>query len=156
VPLVDVVVECPLHDSFRVRQVAGIFDLPSRKSVGERFSVSVPGVDEEWDIGVMVGPSGSGKSTVAKAAFGDHLYQGGDWPVDRAIVDGFGDTPIRQITSVLTSVGFSSPPSWVKPYAVLSNGEKFRCDLARALLRGENNRDGDGYFSQFPSTTSWF
>jgi GNAT superfamily N-acetyltransferase len=35
---------------------------------------------------------------------------------------------------MLTAVGFSSPPAWVKPYAVLSNGEKFRCDLARALL----------------------
>ncbi len=34
---------------------------------------------------------------------------------------------------MLTAVGFSSPPSWVKPYAVLSRGEQFRCDLARAL-----------------------
>ena len=30
-------------------------------------------------------------------------------------------------------MGFSSPPSWLKPYAVLSNGEQFRCDLAWAL-----------------------
>ena len=34
----------------------------------------------------------------------------------------------------LTSVGFASPPSWLKPYSVLSNGEKMRCDLARAIL----------------------
>jgi len=32
------------------------------------------------------------------------------------------------------SVGFSSPPSWLKPYAVLSNGERMRADLARAIL----------------------
>ena len=37
---------------------------------------------------------------------------------------------------MLTVVGFSSPPSWIKPYSVLSNGEQFRCDLARALLDG--------------------
>jgi len=39
---------------------------------------------------------------------------------------------------MFTAVGFSSPPSWLKPYAVLSNGEKMRVDLARALLE---NRD---------------
>ena len=49
------------------------------------------------------------------------------------VVDCFGSLSIRQITSLLTAVGFSSPPSWIKPYHVLSGGEKFRCDLARAL-----------------------
>jgi GNAT superfamily N-acetyltransferase len=33
-------------------------------------------------------------------------------------------------------VGFSSPPAWIRPYAVLSGGERFRCDLARALAGG--------------------
>jgi hypothetical protein len=51
------------------------------------------------------------------------------------VIDCFGDLPIKQIAQTLSAVGFSSPPSWVKPYAVLSNGEKFRCNLARALLR---------------------
>jgi len=35
---------------------------------------------------------------------------------------------------MFNSVGFSSPPSWLKPYHVLSNGEKMRVDLARSLL----------------------
>ncbi len=43
---------------------------------------------------------------------------------------------MRQITGLLTAVGFSSPPSWIKPYGVLSNGEQFRCDLARGLAEG--------------------
>ena len=92
--------------------------------------------DEPWQIGVIVGPSGSGKSTIARHAFGPALYAGGDWPANQAIVDGFGDLEGKLITQTLTAVGFSSPPAWVKPYEVLSNGEKFRCDLARALLRG--------------------
>jgi GNAT superfamily N-acetyltransferase len=50
------------------------------------------------------------------------------------VVDCFGDRPIKEIVGVLTAVGFSSPPSWIKPYQVLSGGEQFRCDLARALL----------------------
>lgn len=32
------------------------------------------------------------------------------------------------------SVGFASAPNWLRPYNVLSNGEKMRCDLAYALL----------------------
>lgn len=35
---------------------------------------------------------------------------------------------------MLNAVGFSSPPAWVRPWHVLSNGERFRCDLAKALL----------------------
>ena len=45
---------------------------------------------------------------------------------------------VEQITSAFNSVGFSSPPSWLKPYSVLSNGQKMRVDLARAIL--ENNK----------------
>jgi GNAT superfamily N-acetyltransferase len=41
---------------------------------------------------------------------------------------------IEQITNAFNSVGFSSPPSWLKPYSVLSNGQKMRVDLARAIL----------------------
>ncbi len=134
-PIVDALVECPVFDSFRVRQVAGLFDLPLSTRVAERFRFEVPGAEEEWSIGIIVGPSGSGKSTIARQVFGEALYSASEWPTDRAVIDGFGDLPIKQITQTLTAVGFSSPPSWVKPYAVLSNGEKFRCDLARSMLQ---------------------
>src|SRR5262249_12178518 len=40
---------------------------------------------------------------------------------------------IKDVTMLLSSVGFSSPPSWVRPFAVLSNGEQFRATLARSL-----------------------
>ncbi len=86
-----------------------------------------------WQIGLIVGPSGSGKSTIARALFGDRMYRPRDWPADRAVIDGLGARPIKEITRLFTAVGFSSPPSWIKPYHVLSNGEQFRCDLARAL-----------------------
>lgn len=44
------------------------------------------------------------------------------------------DKSIKDITKAFTSVGFASPPSWLKPYSVLSNGEKMRCDLAKSIL----------------------
>ncbi|MEM9187015.1 MAG: GNAT family N-acetyltransferase [Planctomycetota bacterium] len=136
--------ETPLRDTFRVQQVAGMFDVPLADRLTERFSVELPEPDEDWRIGLVVGPSGSGKSTVAREAFGAELYTGADWPADQAVIDAFGETAVREVVELLTAVGFSSPPSWIKPYGVLSNGEKFRCDLARALLAERRGADAEG------------
>jgi GNAT superfamily N-acetyltransferase len=132
-PVIAANVSCPVHDSFRVQQVAGMFDVPLEAKSTRAFSVEVPGLDEEWQIGLIVGPSGSGKSTIARHAFGNSLAAEQDWPEDRAVVDCFGTLTAKQITGLLTAVGFGSPPAWVRPYRVLSRGEQFRCDLARAL-----------------------
>lgn len=132
----DVVVECPVFDSFRVQQVAGMFDVPLVDRSTERFSVELPAAEEDWQVGLIVGPSGSGKSSVARQCFADELYRAADWPEDRAVIDCFGELPVRQVTELFTAVGFGSAPAWVKPYRVLSCGEQFRCDLAKALSIG--------------------
>jgi GNAT superfamily N-acetyltransferase len=146
---------CPVRDSFHVRQVAGMFDVPLEAKLQQRFEVELPGPNEAWQIGLIVGPSGSGKSTIARQAFGEQVYAAGEWSADRAVVDGFGEASIKQITGLLTAVGFSSPPSWIKPYDVLSGGEKFRCDLARALARGWRNAESSAppivVFDEFTS-----
>lgn len=140
---IEATVECPVFDSFRVQQVAGMFDVPLSRRAVQQFRVEVPDDlrQRQWRLGLIVGPSGSGKSTMARAMFRDGVYQPREWPRDRAVVDGFGDRPIKEITGLLTAVGFSSPPSWVKPYHVLSNGEQFRCDLARALAQAGGSEE---------------
>jgi hypothetical protein len=135
-PTVRATVSCPVRDSFRVQQVAGIFGLAVNERAVERFEVDVPGANENWQIGLIVGPSGSGKSTIACRAFSNRIYAGAAWPDRRAVVDCFGDLSIRHVIELFTAVGFSSPPSWLKPYGVLSGGERFRCDLARCLSVG--------------------
>jgi len=149
-PDINVTVQCPVYDSFRVQQVAGMFDVPLAERATETFSVSIPDWGAGWKIGLIVGPSGSGKTTIARELFGDRLYRRQDWPADRAVVDCLGERPIREITGLFTAVGFSSPPSWIKPYQVLSGGEQFRCDLARALALA--GRSGDVVaFDEFTS-----
>lgn len=138
-PDLEVTVDCPVYDSFRVQQVAGMFDVPLGERSTETFSVELPGDDEEWSIGLVVGPSGSGKSTIAREAYQKELYDPPAWPADKAVIDCFGELLVRKVVELFTAVGFGSPPSWVKPYAVLSNGERFRCDLARALAKGAEN-----------------
>jgi GNAT superfamily N-acetyltransferase len=144
VPRVEITVDCPVFDSFRVQQVAGMFDVPLASRAASRFVVELPELGDDWRIGLIVGPSGSGKTTLARRLFGDRLHRPGAWPRDRAVIDGLGERPIREITGLFTAVGFSSPPGWIKPYHVLSTGEQFRCDLARALASdGELGRQGD-------------
>jgi hypothetical protein len=135
-PTCDVTVSCPIHESFRVQQVAGMFDLPLEQKASERFQVEIPDAAEDWRIGLIVGPSGSGKSTVARQSYSDQLYRGAEWPRDQAVVDAIDGMSVRHVVDLFTAVGFGSPPSWIKPYHVLSGGEQFRCDLARALARG--------------------
>jgi GNAT superfamily N-acetyltransferase len=131
----EITVSCPVFDSFRVQQVAGMFDVPLAEKCTERFRVELPSIAEHWEVGLIVGPSGSGKSTIAREFYGGELYTESDWPTDKAVIDCFGDIPVRRVVEIFTAVGFSSPPSWIKPYQVLSCGERFRCDLAKALSR---------------------
>ncbi|MCL2005489.1 MAG: GNAT family N-acetyltransferase [Planctomycetaceae bacterium] len=127
---------CPIYPSYRVHQVAGLFDVPLADKAERTLQFDTPPLDADWNIGCIVGPSGSGKSTIARHLFKQNYSTGYDWQNDRAVIDNFADLPIKDIIQMLTLVGFSSPPSWLKPYRVLSNGEKFRCDLAQALLQG--------------------
>jgi GNAT superfamily N-acetyltransferase len=164
--LIEVQLECPVFDSFRVKQVAGMFDVPLAKKLREQFAVDVPPLDFDWHIGVIVGPSGSGKTTLARKLFGKQFIEHVPWPADRAVIDCFDlispsvdESPrdsklsIQQIAGLLTAVGFSSPPSWVKPYYVLSGGERFRCDLAKALSKGfaeQSSDDGENNIGRPP------
>jgi ABC-type ATPase with predicted acetyltransferase domain len=83
---------------------------------------------KQFKIGVIVGSSGSGKSTLLKN-FG--LEENPIWETNKSILSHF-ESPEDGINK-LSSVGLNSVPSWYKPYHVLSNGEKFRADLARKI-----------------------
>lgn len=143
-PIVEAEVSCPVRDSFRVRQVAGMFDAPIAERATFRVRAETPSLDEPWEIGLVVGPSASGKSTLARAAFGDAVYRPADWPRDVAVIDALGDAPIKQTVALLAAVGLNSPPAWIKPHHALSNGEQFRCDLARALAHAAREALGPG------------
>ena len=131
----EVRLECELHESFRTAQLCGMFDLKPEEKLRERFSVERPPQSDDWRIGLVVGPSGSGKTTLAQQLWPAALVKGFKWPADAAVIDGFPEShSIKDVTLALSAVGFSSPPSWLKPFHVLSNGERFRCELARALL----------------------
>jgi ABC-type ATPase involved in cell division len=118
----------------RVMQLEGIFDVPPAEKSALSWDVELPIENKPWNIGLIVGPSGCGKSTIARELFADSVLSGFDWPADMAIVDCFPPQLLmKDVVQLLNSVGFSSPPSWLRPFAVLSNGEQFRVTMARVL-----------------------
>jgi hypothetical protein len=118
----------------RVIQLEGIFDV-SKASESLVEIKKIPDSLGEWTIGLVVGHSGSGKTSIAREKWGDCIVDEYEWDADKSIVDSFDKSlTMREITGALSSVGFSSPPAWMRPYRVLSNGEKFRANMARALV----------------------
>ena len=125
---------CPIQNSFRIQQIAGMFDMPVADQATRHITFETPALAADWKIGLIVGPSGSGKSTIARYLFGEDAMHKHRWPREAAVIDSLGKHPIKTITHALIAVGFGSPPSWLKPYHILSTGEQLRVNLARALL----------------------
>jgi GNAT superfamily N-acetyltransferase len=123
-----------VHRSGRVLQMSGIFDLPPATKSEVAWQVDLDLDARPWNIGLIVGPSGAGKSTIAREVFKAAVVDRFDWPEDHSVLDAFPETMgIKDITGLLSSVGFSSPPAWLRPFHVLSTGEQFRVFVARAL-----------------------
>jgi len=132
-PTFDIIKEIKPKKSFRIASVMGKFDLQSNH-ITERFKGSID-IDNDWQIGLIVGKSGTGKTTISKQLFPESYITNFDYKSESILDDMPKDCSIEEITNTFSSVGFSSPPSWLKPYQVLSNGEKMRVDLANAILQ---------------------
>ena len=125
---------CTDFSSYRAARVKSLFNVDS----GANFEhvAELPIEDDAWKVGLVVGPSGSGKTSIGRRVFGDAAaIFAPTWPNDRPIVDAVmpdGDH-FDAVTAALAAVGLGSVPAWLRPYPVLSNGEKFRADLARLI-----------------------
>jgi len=131
-PNFNIVKTVELSDSFRVRSTLDMFTMTNEK-VSENFKGEFD-LDFDWNVGCIVGASGTGKTTVAKELFSSGYIVDFKYKEMSVLDDMPKDKSLKDIHQAFTSVGFSSPPDWLKPYWVLSNGQKMRVDLARSLL----------------------
>ena len=91
---------------------------------------------EQGEYVVLCGASGSGKTSIGKQIFGENkiVNLSDGWNIDRPIVDDIApDGDFNTVTGLLASVGLGDVPAWLRPFAVLSNGEQFRAGLARLI-----------------------
>lgn len=118
----------------RTLQLSSMFDIPASERSAVHFDVHMPLSEKPWQIGLIVGPSGCGKSTIARELFHSAVVSGYKWSRNHSVLDDFPFAmSIKDVSKLLGAVGFNSPPSWMRPYHVLSTGEQFRVTIARAL-----------------------
>lgn len=146
-PSAKFVVESKSSSSFRANKVKSMFDC-DMDVVKKEFDVDIPIENINWNVGLIIGASGTGKTTIARRVFDKFkFFDGFDWK-EESIIDDFGeDYTAKQITEILSKVGFASPPDWIKPFNVLSNGQKMRAELARLILES----DGPVIYDEFTS-----
>jgi ABC-type ATPase involved in cell division len=130
---ISVTRKCPDYSSYRAACVKSLFNADEAHTF--TIEASLPVDEDGWQIGLIVGPSGSGKSTLGRKLFGPRAFhEGGNWPKGKPIIDVIApDAPMDKATAALSAVGLGSVPSWLRPFHVLSTGEKFRADLARIV-----------------------
>jgi energy-coupling factor transporter ATP-binding protein EcfA2 len=130
---IEVKHRCSDFDSYRAMRVKSPFN--AENGCNWEHVAELPIEEMEWKVGLIVGPSGSGKTSLGSRVFNEpihDLYSG--WDKDKPIVDCIapcGD--FNLVTGALSAVGLGDVPSWLRPFNVLSNGEKFRCGLARLI-----------------------
>lgn len=144
---VDVEVHSDLTLTPRMRQVCAMFDAPPNEKTTRSWQGDVPIESRPWQVGLIVGPSGAGKSTIARQMFGEERRP--EWPIDRSVIDCFDPAlSVEDVTSACSAVGFNTIPAWLRSYGTLSNGERFRVDLARVL---SEPHDGIRWMDEFTS-----
>lgn len=131
-PNFDIVRTSKLDNTFRVAKVKSDFDF-QKEEIFERFTGEIR-LPDQWSLGLIVGNSGTGKTTIARELFGDDIVDGYEYTHASVIDDMPQGCTVDEITKTFYAVGFGSVPSWLKPYRVLSNGEKMRVDVARSIL----------------------
>ena len=132
----NIIKKTKINDSFRTKKIKSDFDYKQNET--ENIFHGIIETPKKWNIGCIVGASGTGKSTIAKEKFGKYYVR--DFVYDEnSVLDNMNENcTVEEITKMFYRVGFSSVPDWLKPYNLLSTGQKMRVDVARALL--QNNK----------------
>ena len=88
-------------------------------------------IDSPFDIGLIVGSSGSGKTTLAREMFKDKFVEKSILDPNKAIIDQFPkEWTYDQCQTALSSIGLTSVPCWIREAKTLSNGQRFRAEVA--------------------------
>jgi ABC-type lipoprotein export system ATPase subunit len=105
---------------------------------GRRLAGGVAARPRPGEITLVSGPSGAGKTLLLRAMVkrwpDARLVEACPFPLDVAVIDAVAPTRgIDEVMSLLTACGLGEPALWLRRFDQLSEGERFRARLARAI-----------------------
>lgn len=134
----DIILKNKILNDKYTNYIYEIFDIQNNEETKTVIKNNLQEINNfDWNIGVIYGGSGSGKSTILKKlGFKDKFV----FSKTKPLISNFNLLTPKEATSLLSSMGLSSVPSWLRPFHCLSNGEQFRAELA---LRVSKAKEGE-------------
>ena len=113
------------------------YDIQNKEFTSVEINHQLENLDSfDWNIIVVFGGSGSGKSSILKS-----VGKINDVKFDNSIslISNFNWLDPKDATHLLTSMGLSSVPTWLRPFSALSNGEQYRATIAYLIGKAKEN-----------------
>lgn len=120
--------------SFRCQKAANSLDIDTAAKLSHHLAVDCD-IDAPYNVGVIVGASGSGKSSLARALWGEDALQRTLDPA-QTVIDQFpAEMNYDDCVRLLSGVGLTQVPCWIRPAWTLSNGQRERAEIALKMAR---------------------
>ncbi len=123
--------------SFMAQKAADSLDIDVEKKLTHNIKITAD-VKNDFNIGLIVGASGSGKTTLTKHIFGEDCFKTYLDP-EKPIIEQFPkDLSYEDRSKILSGVGLTSVPCWIRPVKTLSNGQKARAEACLAMFNNDD------------------
>jgi len=126
-----------ISKSFKCQLAAQSLDIDvEKKSIHELLITA--DIESKYNIGLIIGASGSGKTTLAKHIFGNDCFKEYLDPTKSLIDQMPKEMSYDECAKIISGVGLTSVPCWIRPAYTLSNGQRAR---AESVLAMTNNKE---------------
>jgi len=114
------------------------FDIQNKQESNVIIDANLEHLPKEWNIGVVYGGSGTGKTTILKNYFKKEMDKS-YFDNSKSLISNFDWLEPKDATFLLSAMGLSSVPTWLRPFNTLSNGEQYRANLAYIVGSASEN-----------------
>jgi len=114
------------------------FDIQNKSESNVIVEANLENLPKDWNIGVVYGGSGTGKTTILKNYFKKEMDKS-YFDNSKSLISNFDWLEPKDATFLLSAMGLSSVPTWLRPFNTLSNGEQYRANLAYIVGSAKEN-----------------
>jgi ABC-type ATPase with predicted acetyltransferase domain len=114
------------------------FDIQNKQESNVVIDANLEHLPKDWNIGVVYGGSGTGKTTILKNYFKKEMDKS-YFDNSKSLISNFDWLEPKDATFLLSAMGLSSVPTWLRPFNTLSNGEQYRANLAYIVGSAKEN-----------------